>query len=132
YPANEKTRKDKVGYLDWFFIISVILSLSYLIVNASTIASRLSYIQPISTVGIIAGIVAGLLLLEATRRTIGNALVIIILFALAYLFFGHHLGGHFGHKEFSFMWSIDHLFFTTSGIFSVALGISATFIFMFV
>lgn len=132
YPTSNKNKQDKVSLVNWILILFVIGSLGYFIVNGGTIAERISYIQEISTWGQLSGLIAGLLLLEATRRTIGNALVIIILVALSYAFFGQYLGDTFGHQGFTFMWIIDHLFFTTSSIFSVALGVSATFIFMFV
>lgn len=132
YPMNSKKKSGKVGVVDWVLIALVIFGAGYFVLNGSEIAERISYIQKIDTLGLVAGTVLGLLLLEATRRTIGNALVIIILIALAYAFFGQYLGGNFGHNGFTFMWITDHLFFTTSGIYSVALGVSATFIFMFV
>ncbi|WP_156289439.1 TRAP transporter permease [Oceanobacillus salinisoli] len=132
YPISNKNKQNKVSVLDWILILLVMGSLGYFVVNGSAIAERISYIQEISTWGLVAGVVAGVLLLEATRRTIGNALVIIILAVLLYAFFGQYLGDTFGHQGFTFMWIIDHLFFTTSSIYSVALGVSATFIFMFV
>ncbi|MEI3614398.1 TRAP transporter permease [Pseudogracilibacillus sp. SO30301A] len=132
YPVSNKSRKDRVGTLDWILVILSIASLSYFVINGQSIASRISYIQEISLIGLIAASIVGILLLEATRRTIGNALVVIIVIVLLYGFFGHNLGGQIGHKEFNYTWIMDHLFFTTSGVFSVALGVSATFIFMFV
>jgi TRAP transporter 4TM/12TM fusion protein len=77
------------------------------------------------------GIAAVLLTLEVTRRTTGLALPIVAICALLYARFGNVLPGMLGHRDYaaarivSFVYSLD-------GIFSSALQVSATYIFLFV
>src|SRR5699024_6108810 len=62
----------------------------------------------------------------------GNALVVIIVIFVAYGLWGQYLPSLIAHKGFDLMWIIDHLFYTTSGVFSTALGVSSTYIFIFI
>lgn len=131
-PTKKVLAEDKIQWFDWLFIVLSLGTYSFFVINAQEISSRMSYIQPLSTIEITIGIIAGLLLLEATRRVVGNALVIIMLICLAYGFWGHLIIGVLSHREFTTMWIVDHLFYTVTGVFSTPLGVSATFIFLFI
>lgn len=131
-PTKKVTKNENIPWYDWLFILLSIGAYSYFIINAQTISSRMSYIESLTTLEIGIGIVAGLLLIEATRRVIGNTLVVIIIIALIYGIWGHFLSGTLSHREFTLMWIVDHLFYTVTGIFSTPLGVSATFIFIFI
>lgn len=130
--AKASTGDSKIPIYDWVMILLSIGCYSYFIANAVDISARMSYITPLTTLEVIIGIISGLLLIEATRRVIGNALVIIIMAFLAYSFFGHLIPGTLGHREFTTMWTVDHLFYTVTGVFSTPLGVSSTFIFIFI
>jgi len=131
-PTKKVTKNENIPWYDWLFIVLSIAAYSYFIINAQTISSRMSYIESLTTLEIGIGIVAALLLIEATRRVIGNSLVVIIIIALIYGIWGHLLPGTLSHREFTLMWIVDHLFYTVTGIFSTPLGVSATFIFIFI
>ncbi|ARK20936.1 TRAP transporter permease [Sporosarcina ureae] len=132
-PLKRVSHQDhKIPIYDWILILLSIGCYLYFILNANEISSRMSYVMPLTNIEVGIGIVAGLLLIEATRRVIGNVLVVIIAVFLTYGFFGHFLTGTLSHKEFSLMWIIDHLFYTTTGVFSTPLGVSSTFIFIFI
>lgn len=131
-PTKKVIKSEKIPWYDWIFIALSIGAYSFFVINSSAISSRMSYIQPLSTLEITIGIIAGLLLIEATRRVVGNALIIIIVVCLAYGFWGHLITGALSHREFTTMWIVDHLFYTVTGVFSTPLGVSATFIFLFI
>ncbi|RNF40212.1 TRAP transporter permease [Planococcus salinus] len=131
-PTKKAIKSDNVPWYDWIFIALSLAVYSYFVFNAQTISSRMSYIEDLSGLEIGIGLVAGLLLIEATRRVVGNALVIIIAVCLAYGFWGHLFPGVLSHREFTTMWIVDHLFYTVTGVFSTPLGVSATFIFLFI
>ncbi|WP_017756344.1 TRAP transporter permease [Calidifontibacillus oryziterrae] len=133
YKPTKKVVKDgNIPWYDWLFIALSIGAYSYFVMNAQEISSRMSYIEKLTPYEIGIGIVAGLLLIEATRRVIGNTLVIIIFVCIVYGVWGHLLSGTLSHREFTTMWIVDHLFYTATGIFSTPLGVSATFIFLFI
>ncbi|WP_282137384.1 TRAP transporter permease [Rossellomorea aquimaris] len=131
-PSKKAVKNESIPWYDWLFMILSIACYSYFVMNAQVISSRMSYIEPLTMLEITIGIVSGLLLIEATRRVIGNTLVLIIFICLVYGVWGHLITGELSHREFTAMWIVDHLFYTVTGIFSVPLGVSATFIFLFI
>lgn len=132
YRPLKRLNQSNIAWYDWLAIVLSVGSSSYFILHAQEIASRMSYIQSLSTLQISIGIIAGLLLLESTRRVVGNALLVVVLVCISYAIWGHNFTGVLSHREFTLMWIVDHLYYTTSGVFGTALGVSATFIFMFV
>ncbi|MGD0234332.1 MAG: TRAP transporter permease [Syntrophorhabdales bacterium] len=78
-----------------------------------------------STVGI-------LLVLEATRRTIGWSIVIMALVGFAYLGFGTYLPSYIAHTGFTFEQVVNFMFFSTEGILGLPLGVSSTVIIVFI
>jgi len=81
---------------------------------------------------LVVGGIAIALLLEATRRAVGPALPIVALVFILYAFVGPYLTGPLAHRGFSWQRLIEHLYLTTEGVFGIPLGVSATFVFMFV
>ncbi|MDQ0340744.1 TRAP transporter 4TM/12TM fusion protein [Caldalkalibacillus uzonensis] len=132
YRPWRNSNQEKIAWFDWMAIILSISVFAYFFVNGQDIVSRMSYIEKLTGLQIAIGLTACLLIIEATRRAVGHALTIIVILSLAYAVWGHHLPGVLSHREFTLMWVVDHLFYTTSGVFGIPLGVSATFIFMFV
>lgn len=128
----KKSDNSRLVWLDYVLIMLSIFTFGYFTLKADEIVSRFRFIDPLSTFEITIGVIAILLLVEATRRTVGNALAIIILFFLGYAVWGHHLPPMIGHRPYPINPIIEQLFYTTSGVFGTPLGVSATFIFMFV
>jgi TRAP transporter 4TM/12TM fusion protein len=72
------------------------------------------------------------LLLEASRRAEGPWMPIISIVMLLYVFAGPYLGGLLAHKGASLGRAASHFWLTSEGVFGVALGVSTSFIFLFV
>ena len=72
------------------------------------------------------------LLIEASRRAEGPWMPVISLTMLAYVFLGPYLPGLMSHKGASVGRAASHFWITSEGVFGVALGVSTTFIFLFV
>ena len=125
-------RKGPLTWYDWLLLGLTIISVGYVVLNADTIASRYSYVTPLSNYEVFAGVIGTLLLLEAARRSMGLALPIIALAFLSYVYIGPHLPGILSHQGFTLMWTVDQLFYTTEGIWGIPAGVSATFIVMFI
>jgi len=73
-----------------------------------------------------------LLVLECTRRVMGPALPIITVVALAYTLAGHYIPGIWGHRLIDVEQLISYQYLTTEGLFTIPLGVSASFIFVFI
>ncbi len=78
------------------------------------------------------GLVGVLLVIEATRRIVGIPMVCVVLLFLSYAFLGPEMPGALAHRGLSARQLVGHLFFTTEGIFGIPLGVSSTFIFLFI
>ncbi len=70
--------------------------------------------------------------LEATRRTVGKELMILSMVFLAYGLWGEYIPGVLGHTGFSLRRIIYQIFLSSEGIFGTALGVSSTYIFLFI
>jgi len=132
YKPFKKAKEEKVPFYDWILMIVSAGTYIYFVINAQDISARMTYIEDLTGLQIAIGIVGALVLIEATRRVVGNALVVIIVIFIAYGLWGQYLPSIVAHKGFDLMWITDHLFYTTSGVFSTALGVSSTYIFIFI
>jgi len=134
YTPSGAKREDnsKMAWFDYFLIFLVLISVGYVTLNSSTIASRYAYVTPLTGYEIFAGVIGVVLLLEATRRTMGLALPLIATVFIGYVFVGDYLPSILRHQGFSVMWTVDQLFYTTEGVWGIPAGVSATFIVMFI
>jgi len=81
---------------------------------------------------VIVGIGTILVVLEASRRVMGLPLMVVAIVFLGYDYFGPYLPDAIAHKGASINKIIGQMVLTTEGIFGVPLGVSASFVFLFV
>src|SRR5699024_5623527 len=91
-----------------------------------------SRISGYETLDVIISILGILLVLEATRRTVGLPIVIVASVALLYALFGKYIPTDIlSHPGFSIDRLAPNLWFQESGVFGTPIQISAKFIFLF-
>ena len=73
-----------------------------------------------------------LLVMEASRRIIGPPMAILATVFLAFAYFGPYLPGMFAHKGYPVLDIAEYMYLTTEGIFGIPLGVSSTYIFLFI
>ncbi|WP_113911521.1 TRAP transporter permease [Roseovarius dicentrarchi] len=78
------------------------------------------------------GMIAIIMTLEATRRTMGPTLAFIGVFCIIYAMLGPYMPGIMGHRGYNILRIINHLYVGTEGIYGVAVGVVATYVFHFV
>ncbi len=78
------------------------------------------------------GIASLLIVFYVTFRFMGMALPIVAGAFLLYCLFGNYLPSPFTHRGYGFEQVIEHMAFGTEGIYGTPVGVSATFIFLFV
>lgn len=105
-----------------------VLTFGYLILNYERIAQNGGRINQFEL--IIAG-VALVLAFEAARRASGNLAILALIF-LAYNWFGQYLPGKLGHNGFTLKRVLSTQFWGTQGLLGTGIGVSATYIFLFV
>ena len=132
YPIKSGWQK-KQKTVPWYDVIlaftAMYVTYHKIIFFDSIIESR---IFGYSTVDVIISVVAILLLLEATRRTVGMPIVIVASVMIAYALFGNHIPTQIlSHPGFSYDKVATNLWFQESGIFGTPIQISAKFIYLF-
>ena len=80
----------------------------------------------------VVAVIGILILLEATRRALGPALMIVASVFLIYTFLGPMMPSIIAHKGNSLSEVVNHQWITTQGVFGIALGVSTSFVFLFV
>jgi len=114
---------------DWAFAVAAGFCATYVFHFYREIASRPG--QP-TTFDIAAAIGGVLLLLEATRRVVGPPMAIIATLMLVYAFAGPWMPDAVAHKGVSLTKAVSHYWLSSEGVFGVALGVSSSYIFLFV
>lgn len=84
------------------------------------------------TIDVIMGTGLIVLLLEATRRAMGWTLPLITLGFILYALFGRLAPGVLVHPGATWSGVVNHLYLTSQGIFGIAVGVVATYVFHFV
>lgn len=125
---KEKRRRKIPPLWDWFFILGSAGSFLYLIFNYTRIAQTGGRISNLE-IGI--ALVALVCVFEAARRASGNLAILAGLF-LAYNWFGAYLPGYLGHNGFTLKRVLITQFWGTQGLLGTGIGVSATYIFLFV
>ncbi|OHE61506.1 MAG: C4-dicarboxylate ABC transporter [Treponema sp. RIFOXYC1_FULL_61_9] len=129
YPARRGKGGKGIPAHDIVLALLSACVVGYLVVNARALIERSgAYTQTDFVVGII-GI---LLVLEACRRVVGLPILTIALIFIAYAWLGPYMPGFLAHRGYKPQRIVSHLFFTTEGVLGVPLGVSATFIFLFI
>ena len=72
------------------------------------------------------------LTLEATRRSIGFTLPLISIIFIAFAIFGPYAPGALKHGGASLAGLVNHLYLTNQGIYGVAIGVMAQYVFLFI
>ncbi|MDW6002005.1 TRAP transporter permease [Vibrio mangrovi] len=129
YPAMKNSSRDHVPLADWILALVGSFSAAYIYLFYEELAGRSG--AP-TTVDIIVAVAGMILLLEATRRALGPPLMMVAIVFLAYTFAGPYMPEVIAHKGASLNKAMSHLWLTTEGVFGVALGVSTSFVFLFV
>jgi TRAP transporter 4TM/12TM fusion protein len=130
FPARKKNR-GKEYKVAWYDIILAVISvlvgaywpvmIDELVLRAGNVTQLDFYI----------GLAAILLVLEATRRSVGLPITIIAVIFMGYAVFGPYMPAFIAHRGLELDRLVQTMFFTTEGILGTPLGVSSTFIFLF-
>lgn len=129
FPAFKKSARNVIPLHDWVMALVGAFCAAYIYLFYTQLSDRSG--APITMDLVIAG-VGMVLLLEATRRALGPPLMVVALVFLCYTFFGPYMPDVIAHKGASFNKTMSHQWLGTEGVFGVALGVSTSFVFLFV
>jgi TRAP transporter 4TM/12TM fusion protein len=127
FPAARRFR-DRIRWFDAALSLLGVATIAYLLLDFDEFIER-----AVTPTGwdLFFGVVLVLLLLEATRRTSGAILTVVVATFLAYAFAGPWLPSPWTHRGYDVQRLIGQLYMTLEGIFGSPIDVSATFIILF-
>ncbi len=129
-PAAAWYRLDGVNLFDVIFgILAVVAALYLPLLPPEIVAERVG--NP-SDFDVLAGTILLVVTLEAARRSVGPTLPIIAIIFILFAIFGPYAPGALKHGGTSWLGLINHLYMTNQGIYGVAIGVMAQYVFLFI
>jgi TRAP transporter 4TM/12TM fusion protein len=118
-----------VPLFDWAIALALALTVLYIPYIFEDLAFKVG--NP-DTIDVVMGTILLLGLLEGTRRAMGWPLPIIAIVFIAYAMFGRDFPGLLKHAGNTWPQVVNHLYLTSQGVYGVAIGVVATYVFHFV
>lgn len=110
-------------------IAAAVFSFAWIALQHESLVRR---VGAATSLDLLAGVLALIVVLEVTRRAVGWPLVAIAAAALIYAAAGPWLPGMLAHRGYSLRRVVEHLYLSAEGIWGVPLGVSADFVYLFV
>ncbi len=131
FPFNKKNDSayERVPWYDLLLAAAGFCSIFYVYYYFDDLVWRVG--APTTTDLVMGGIAVALILLAA-HRAFGLVLPIVTIFFLTYPFLGQYYPTLIGHGGYRLTRVINDLYITNTGIFGIPIGVSATFVFIFV
>ncbi|MHC0038681.1 TRAP transporter permease [Pseudoneobacillus sp. C159] len=129
FPARKKNLgKNRVAWYDLILAGLAIVVGAYWPLMIDELVMRVGRLTDLDFYIGLAGII---LVLEATRRTVGLPITVIAMIFISYALYGPYMPGFIAHRGLDLTRLVQTMFYTTEGIFGTPLGVSSTFIFLF-
>ncbi|SEN16401.1 TRAP transporter, 4TM/12TM fusion protein [Mesobacillus persicus] len=129
FPARKKNlKKSKIA---WYDILLAVIGVAVGAYWPLMIDELVNRVGRLTDVDFYMGLAAILLVLEATRRTVGLPITIIASVFMVYALYGPYMPGFLAHRGLDLETLVQTMFYTTEGILGTPLGVSSTFIFLF-
>src|ERR1700694_3597146 len=127
FPVAKRFRH-RLMWWDVVFALVAVASIVYMVAGGDDFSDRNTH--P-TTWDMVFGIALIFLVIEATRRTSGWVMPIIIAMFLTYAFIGPWLPSPWTHRGYDASRLVGHMYMTLEGIFGTAVDVSATLIILF-
>ena len=133
YPAAKTSPRDRIPLYDWVLAVLGAGVALYVFWFSRDLAATARSGLPTQT-QIWVGAAGVLILLEASRRSLGPALTVVAGLFLAYSYFGQGwlIPDLIAHQGRTFTSIVNTQWLSTEGVFGIPLGVSTAFVFLFV
>jgi len=128
YPGSKRAPRERPSVVDYAWLALSLSSSLYILFAFDAFSIRGTAVMS----DYVMGTILIVCILEATRRTVGKELMILSIIFLAYGYWGEYIPGVLGHTGFTFRRIVYQLFLSSEGIFGISLGVSSTYIFLFI
>ncbi len=132
WPARATSPKDRVPWTDLALAALSLVCVGYMFRWYDYIVNRFPTAHPLAASDKLVAALAIVLVLEATRRTIGASLPIVAVCFIVYGLTGPWLPGALHHKGLTVEILLDQTYFTTEGIFGAPLAVAGTYVILFI
>ncbi len=127
YPSSKKWRT-RVPWFDFALVAAATVAIGYIFVDFETFIYRA--VTPNSR-DLLFGAITIVLILEATRRTVGWHLSALTVLFLVYAYVGPWLPPPWTHRGYDIGRLVGHMYMTLEGIFGVPIDVASSFIILF-
>lgn len=130
YPMRKSAHNSSfTTIMDYILILLVLFAGSYLIIEMDQLVYRIG-VAP-TPLDLVVSLILIVTVLEITRRTTGLILPILAFVFILYAHYGKYIPGDLGHRGYDWDRILSYLN-SMDAIFSVPIGASATFVFLFI
>ncbi|MCX0276836.1 TRAP transporter permease [Nocardia zapadnayensis] len=129
YRPYQKEKRHTIPWFDYLLIVASAAVAIYLATNYETIATRGGRFEMID---VVMGGVLLFVVLEGARRLTGWILPALAVLFIVYDYYGRSMPGLFRHRGYDFDTILNFMLTTTEGVYSTAVGVSSTYIFLFI
>lgn len=129
YPSRKNAPKHRATIIDLLLAILSLATIVYIFVDYTGIVQRAGLPN---TTDVIFSFLMVILVLEGGRRVVGVGLTVLSALFLLYAYFGPYLPTVIAHRGYSIDDILTYMYLTTEGIYGTAIGVSATYIFLFI
>ena len=126
--AKEEGHSDNPTVVDWLLAALAVIPFAYIVQDWDSFFRRA--VVP-TDLDLVMGTIAILVTLEATRRTVGILVPAVVVFFLAYGYFGPYFPGPFSTASYDWDRLVGHNVMGTQGLFGVPTDVAATYIILF-
>ena len=131
-PASPAPRAAWRRRLDGLAALAALAAGAHFVAWNQLIVTRMAMVDEPRMLDVLVAVLFMLLLLDASRRHIGGALVVLALAFVGYAFAGPWLPGFLSHGGVAALQFVDLQMLTVEGVFGIPTLVSATYIFLFV
>ncbi|HLR51388.1 MAG TPA: TRAP transporter permease [Candidatus Avamphibacillus sp.] len=129
YPSRKNAPQRRASVVDFLLAMASSATIIYIFVDYTGIVNRAGLPNESD---IIFSLLLVIFVLEGGRRVVGNGLTVLCTLFLLYAYFGPYLPDIIAHRGYQIGDIVTYMYLTTEGIFGTAIGVSATYIFLFV
>lgn len=129
YRFRMKEKGQSIPWFDWILMALSVSTAGYLIIGYEDLTTRGGQT---TTLDVVFGAILVLLVLELARRLTGWILPALAIAAILFGLYGRSLPSIFRHRGYDIDQLLAYMYTGLEGVYSTAIGVSATYIFLFI
>lgn len=129
FPISKKSSRKRMNIIDPILAVISLAANFYVYFRYDQIAANSGIL---TSLDLVVGAILIVLVIESIRRASGEALPYMMIGCLVYAYYGRYFPGFLQHYGLSIRRIIQYMVWSTEGIYGLTLGVSASFLFLFI